>query len=1215
VLLINFLSAAGVESATGIRAGRDKRDNAHTAIPPLREPRNLPGSSVLPTSSVPSTSAGPASATVPLAAIIAPIATVPYIATVAPASSRPPAANDAAPTRIPFEKINWFAFDDRKFFRDLGVEIDPNKGLPGILEAIYKCFKPPAGATGSVLDATKFNQTIVEKFVTELMATIGYEPTSARIDPALSKNLFKRWFLQIASPPSGSGNGGDTVSPFHDLLLRVTHPGSSHRKVCANAGSAEAQSPLPRIAELRDKVGQLFSETYRRFQAGSIVEWAEWVESTIDGLFEIFEPAMARKDLPDSFRYGSLDWALLTIGIELVGDAHTEMPYDQLILLGAAADVFSDIGSPDDTQAGEEAQAFRQKCMHAILRMAHVQGKIDLLDKREATLEDVETALTFFQSQSRSLESESAPYEELIAGLQTRSEVPKDMLREKDLDPDQVLPVSLLTTRGGVIGTQRLYRPACTPDTVQKPQSKCAPLYEIFMMDWHDQLRFGKTLDGEQKQLLETLSHDELEKRFKEGFDRVLTRLKREVMAPALRKKFQSLSAEDQEFLECGEWKVKVVTDAAIITDGGIGSGGLGPTASRIKKNRMIGAVLMASTLAKNGEPETRRYWMTLDPLEIQPYGGSDQALFQNETLLHRFFKPLKDGDKLLKLVASSELRYRTYSAQSAGERPERRMVDLLLEDVVANMQKAAHQTTGPEAIRADRKKFWLHLLVPFFSCIESLHAGEAKKAISDCTLDVLAAATSFAGPAAKAGRTMFSLGRQMTRERIKSVANALIRNRVGKDFNTFSTVLKFGGPAKEIGKEIGAAAVRYLDPVIAPTVDLLSGAARVWSLLGGRGAPNLIEKLEKVPTASSFVKKMRGAGASRRQDIADFGFRPVARNAAVPSRPVQVAPIEEAARQPHEGGALDPADPIFRNDVAHQRAPVPSVPQMVRGELAPAASSGADGAIGPGTLDGFKKALAPARCRTERAGEGAIRSCHLVRDPLFGPTAYSWQTRSSFSSHQFPLLDDSPRSAHPTAPNTVRKFDACRLGYTAYEVSPSGVRRDIMPDPDMQFAQLPAHGHIESLTPEAGGPPIEHAVFTTRHYSPATGTTAYITRYIPLGTYRERNGALVAIGYLDAETPFKALPDASGIPPAGQHHSITLKPAEDGEVKAYWCFQRAMAVDQHAVFPLVADASKLLDQTAEVKARFNVVFEESLKMLKDAISAMENEQVNPLVV
>ncbi|MDB5777312.1 MAG: hypothetical protein JWP38_3445 [Herbaspirillum sp.] len=411
--------------------------------------------------------AGAASIVYPSSAATAAVATTAnaVAATAAPLSATSTSAADTAPfieSGAPppasgwIDAIEWRAFDEVAFLTACGVHVDDRAGLPGRLRAMHECFPQRAGSGKLPLDIAQFDEHRLERFADGVLQANGYgQAAHGASDPAYLQTLFSRWFLQLAAPEAGDGNGGHRA-PFDQALLRLAHPDASQRRMCRPAGHPAPASWLPRIGALKDELRRHYLKSYERFDAGPSRSWA------FEGLCQLFEPTLVRNDLPDAFRYGSLSWALLAIGIGLAGDAHVDLSLHELIALAAAAEVFD--GPVLQSAHGEHA-------MQAILRMAHAQGKIDLLDRRGLTQNDVEIALRLFRSQLLDERKKLPPLERMIARLPTRGDIAKDMLREAGIDdPERRLAVagSRLVISGKVFAERRR-TPSCMADLNEYP--------------------------------------------------------------------------------------------------------------------------------------------------------------------------------------------------------------------------------------------------------------------------------------------------------------------------------------------------------------------------------------------------------------------------------------------------------------------------------------------------------------------------------------------------------------------------------------------------------------------------------------------------------------------------------------------------------------------------------------------------------------------------
>jgi hypothetical protein len=265
------------------------------------------------------------------------------------------------------------------------------------------------------------------------------------------------------------------------------------------------------------------------------------------------------------------------------------------------------------------------------------------------------------------------------------------------------------------------------------------------------------------------------------------------------------------------------------------------------------------------------------------------------------------------------------------------------------------------------------------------------------------------------------------------------------------------------------------------------------------------------------------------------------------------------------------------------------------------------------------------------------------VPDPRFGPHGYAPDGNPKLKNYQVALTRQSQDHNFRLAQNgnsqggrrhpplkRVQTINAVDRGFATEARTPWGEVFDIIPSSERLFEHHPGgvngphsalhlpptiDGCIQSLLSKDGGAAVDYAVVALSYLDETTGVTIQTKRYAPLATYRERDGTVVAITYFDPSTAYSVRIDPARIPLTEDNLAVTLKRADEQEMKKFWRFQSLLLIDQRKAFPLVADAVNLANAPRPVQERFKVVFEHAEKMLQDAIDAMEDETLKPAVM
>ena len=763
------------------------------------------------------------------------------------------------------EKLDVQRFNDIAFLQACDESVDPSLSLQTRLKALYRVLKPTLTQQRSALSIDGFDAKNMAIFFHMLLPALGLGSVPEQgLDPAFKQTLFEGWFLSLASPLNVD-NGGPDQFPLHGLLLRLIHgmPATATGATCANGPA------LMRLDQLKEKI--IWSFLLESPEQPRVVQ--EWI---IAGLFSAFEPTLVRPDLPPALRYGSLEWALLDIGIRLAGPQHWQYSHQELVGLAIASDVFRVAMK----KPGDNANELAMLAVGTVLRMAHAEDKIDLLDPAADPSTRLEIAITLFLQR---LDAQQQLRSDTITtgGLPVRKDIANTMLREYGLNPKQQFTLFKPKGRYGksLLETHAKDLHCLALDT---PHA----LVDIFMARCMTQLyTYGQLPASTLKTLGEKmamLSHASLDLRFGRAFDAAWNAFSDNLFSSMLDTSLSAMAETDTQFWHCGKATVRI-PDASILTriparpnmEGAIGVGRA--ITSQLIDYRGTGGLFVHITLEENGRAEARDYWVTLDPIMVRRFDGDDASLLMGK--LDAFFKTTHPDYHLLKMNPHAKIGYRT-SNNDVGQRSIVQFVSrLLLAPRLAQAREIAFQKTAPELSRENANQ-WLFQLLPFYDCIQSTTRSAYYQAAFSCLVDVLSliplmgAGTRLAGSVARAGATA-------SRGHIKKLALSLLKNSAEREVAL--TVLQVGVPAHAFAQQM----VHWINPLNGVSSGLSWMATRI-------GKHQLLrQRLKKIPALHRITADIETFIANQKLFYPQQGFWVAAPDAIIlknGQRQIQVA-------------------------------------------------------------------------------------------------------------------------------------------------------------------------------------------------------------------------------------------------------------------------------------------------------------------------------------
>ncbi|MDB5990377.1 MAG: hypothetical protein JWQ10_1780 [Herbaspirillum sp.] len=1144
---------------------------------------------------------------------------VTVLSSVAPTSSTqtaPPANETIAPPMPDWmEVIDFRAFNEADFARACGVQLDHDT-LSDRLHGMWKCFSPQPESNKLPLDITQFDMEKVERFYDSVMASTGYAyKTGSPTDPAFLQYLFERWFRAFTALQAGSDIH---TAPFQKNLLAWTHPDASHRNQCSDG--MDIDPLLPRIGNLKKKLRASYLKPYQQFGARSYLEsnHQSGVEAAHGWAFEAWcqlsEPTLVRSDLPDAFRYGSLAWVQLSIGIALAGDDHPTLTLHELIAMATLSDVFA--GDPDDA----DLLAIRRTATQAVLRMAHAHGKLNLSALSEIKQEHLDIAFDFYRSQWSLEATKLPPLEELAARLPTRLDTAKRMLAERGMRDhtrrfhafNQYLP-----NQGKVYAPNTPHKQSCIP-----PGGRYT-LPEIFMMDCLEQMRWPSSpLLEREKDLLDVpmFTHAKLEQRFQQDFDTAWPQLARAILVPALQDQIEFMGDSDKRFW-CGDASLRIPT-ALIETRfaGGRqhkGGTGVGAQATEWVRYTAKDALLVELVLGK----ETLNYSITLNPLEIKPYKNSAEELLKEN--MHRFFKP-GDGDELLGMSNRRAPTYEEHKPGGVHGNLLETISMLLLRDRGEALRASAHQTTEPEKYRAQLRETLLDLFLPLYACVRTLRAGENYAATFHCTFDM---GSLF--PPAKAGGKIFSMAAGLTKKQITNLGKALLLGSVEKGGRkTIEMVLK-GGP---LAVNFAKAGFGAIDPGF--------GLGKLAFRFGKRGARLLAQKWRGYDELSRVRKIVEEGSRQADKFYPKSGYWHAQDNAI----------MQSGERYLDDGGKRYGVFDWGQNKNLLTMQAGDNLrlvnPQSGKGYGPLMRRSGASGRleltprIDAAVKEGARVPDAPshaaALCRSKRAG-GSASGCEVVKDARFGAfVGYARKNLPPQPMYQFRLTDAEVApsqfdvlAGHADAAEAAKRLrlvDAADHGYARYVQRADGVVSGEIPAELDMPAIFPAtiEGRIEHLSQPGSATGADYVVFSNSHLADDGVQRERIKYHIPFGTYEERTvkisggvetieRRIIGIAAINPLTIYRFSIDPKRIPLTAQDRPVALTRASVDEMERFENYQRLMQIDPSVHDPALVNAIRLYDAEPRLAVQVDRMMSRAETVKKNALAALTTHRADAI--
>ncbi|MDB5990365.1 MAG: hypothetical protein JWQ10_1768 [Herbaspirillum sp.] len=742
-------------------------------------------------------------------------------------------------------ELDFERFDDVAFLRACGETVDDPASQQERLAAVHRCLQPVFSAARPALSIEGMDGSNLSIFFERLLPALGLGEAPAQgLDPAFAQALLNRWFLSMALPSHSYGDAGNPGFPLNSVLLDLTH---------ATPDDAAHRLGLPqiRLNDLRDALKAAFlQDVPPRFQA--MQQWAA------DAFFSLYEPTLTRPDTPPALRYGSLEWALLDIGIRLAGAQQWTYTHAELIGLAAAADVFGAVsdGSSDSLSAADAL------ALGSLLRMAHAQNAIDLRAAETAADASIQIAVALFNAQIAA-RSRSRSTADLLAALPLRSDAARAILRESGLDPEARFTMARPGRAGGLLGSQTKDMPCLDFDVAH-------PLVDYFMADCIGQLlSHGRPADAVAHYLKDKhalLSHDRLNQRFEMSFDVAVDPFSDGLFSEALKEAVAHMSAEDAQFWRDGTAKIGL-PEVEISTQISTASDRRGtlsfPVMIRAKSTsyRATKGLLVNFALERPGGLQLRKYWVTRTPLAVARYDGNVTTLLSGR--LDDFFDIENPHHRPLRLTPQ-QIKFSTFINIESSRIEMQFVARRLLEPVISQARLQAYQMTEPELAR-ERLHRTLVGILPLGTCVEAISGRAARAAQFFCAMDVLRL-IPVAGAGIRAAGSVARVGSSLSGPQLEKLVITLARGTIGRDdaAQTVAAVLNGGMPVLDFARQ----AAHWLNP--------LDGLAAGFSWLRaglGRGGELMRQHLHTLPGMGRLAAAFERSSAESKLFYAEGGI------------------------------------------------------------------------------------------------------------------------------------------------------------------------------------------------------------------------------------------------------------------------------------------------------------------------------------------------------
>jgi hypothetical protein len=745
------------------------------------------------------------------------------------------------------DNLDFKRFDAIAFLQSCGETVDDPESLEERLEAFHRCLQPVFSITRSVLGIGGLDGSSLSAFFEQLYPALGLgELPKQGLDPAFAQALMNRWFLSMV-PKQRNEDGGNSDFPLNDLLLSLV-------QATQDVAAHHLERPKMRVDLLRETLEAAFLRGVpARFRPSQ-----KWL---VCSLFSLYEPTLMRSDTPPALRYGSLEWTLLDIGIRLAGEQHWQYTHAELVGLAASADVFGAAGERlEDGLHGADIDAV---ALGSVLRMAHAQNAIDLRYAMADTSIQIAVALFRTEIEAR---RQTRSVADMLAALPLRSDAARAILKETNLDPNVQFTMVRTGRSGGLLGGQTKYLSCLDFDVAY-------PLVDFFMADCIDQLLShaepGSGAVAYLKDKHELLSHDRLNQRFEMSFDVAVDPFSDGLFSGALKEVVSQMSEGDVQFWREGTAKIGVPEVQILKKSTAFDRRGTIAIPAMIRAKttsyRATKGLLVDFTLLVQGQPQTRKYWVTLTPvLKVARFESKVTTLLSER--LNDFFE-IEASHRESVLLTPQHIKFATYINVESHRTELQFVARHLVDPLISRARSEAYQMTDPERARVRLHQTLVELL-PLGTCVAAFAGKAARSAQFFCAMDVV----TF-GPVGVASvnvaRGVVRVGSRLTPPQLKKLIGTLAKG--GGDAMTrdeaarnVAAVLDVGMPVLDFTRRVA----NWLNP--------LDGLASGFSWLGaalGRGSELMLRHMHMLPGMSRITAALKRSNAERKLFYVDDGI------------------------------------------------------------------------------------------------------------------------------------------------------------------------------------------------------------------------------------------------------------------------------------------------------------------------------------------------------
>ncbi|VVE31241.1 hypothetical protein PIN31009_03637 [Pandoraea iniqua] len=758
----------------------------------------------------------------------------PGVTSTSPVSPQHPAIDSESPavsSPAPLDDT-WLTSGDLSAFLDgppfadfvatFGNGAQPGNTRASFLFSLYQALDPQEITGVSPWDASNFNRTATDAFGKDVRAidallqrlgmASGYGSHAAsQQDPAFQQQMLIRLMRIVFFPDLRAGND-QLPEPVRTEWLTWLHPG--FRNASCTAEDEARVFDAPDTDRLLVRLGDaVFGE-----ESADLGDAKPWVYRLLGAMVD---PALVAHSGELPWRAGTLPWALQRIGMRMAGPDAWRLSAPELATLATTTYL-----TALDTSV-DAATAFFHANADILLLFAHGTGTVDLRDGEALANIAIKDAIGLFHLQMRNTFGHDHP-----GWLDALTDLVPHRAAYLKRELDRMLPDDAnrifysagwpkfppLAAESIIDFVTELLR-----TVLGDAFEGCMPSGDAFTLAHlllDDCMADIERADPALAQRIRDAKLDpkSLNERFATTLDESVAHLRDTVLLPALDTLGQTLSADDQPFWTCGDWRLRVPRiHATNLNDAQATGFDAFSVVGQITKHVRPPGEVEASQLVfieLTLDDEIRHYAISFTPLNVTRFSGNaeDWLAAHPETL----FSGARYAD--LQRERDDIAMHRTLTPTHDGNFRVAQALATAFSERLGAVRAGAFDKTTTQAHREAVREMLLNF-VPFYGCHDQLAAGDIDAAALRCSMDV-AAAIPLASAAVVAQKATWRASRILVRAALDDVAHGVTRRaglsgaaRVVPHLLATPEVLAAVDIANLRLADTGLAALRFVDP------------------------------------------------------------------------------------------------------------------------------------------------------------------------------------------------------------------------------------------------------------------------------------------------------------------------------------------------------------------------------------------------------------------